>query len=270
MKNFPIGILDSGVGGLTIWREIVKELPNESTIYVGDNANCPYGSRSEQEIYKLARRLVKFLLKHNCKLIVVACNTITVSCLDKLRADFPDVPIVGTVPVIKTASERSKNKKIGILSTVRTAESRYQKNLIERFAGECKVINVGTDKLVPLIERGKINSSIIRIIEQELKAFIESEVDVLALGCSHFPFLKEQMHKILGSNVTILDSGAAIARQVRRILESNDILSEKKLATHELFTTGDKVQFVGLVKKYYSSEVENLNFLIRPAALLEE
>src|SRR6266480_7134956 len=143
MNNNPIGILDSGVGGLTVLQALVHELPHESAIYNGDSHNTPYGAKSEEEIYRLSKRLIEFLLKKEVKLIVIACNTITVTCLDKLRSEYPNVPIVGTVPVIKTAAEVSKNKRIGILSTTRTAQSTYQKRLIEEFANGCTVFNHG-------------------------------------------------------------------------------------------------------------------------------
>lgn len=243
MNNAPIGVLDSGVGGLSIWKEIVSQLPNESTIYVADSVNCPYGNKSSETIYRLAKRLVKFLILKKVKLIVLACNTITVSCLDKLREDFPNIPIVGTVPVVKTAAEKTQKKRIGILSTSATAKSRYQKDLIKKFALGCKVFNIGTDKLVPSIEQGEIGASMIRIIEAELQPFIKAEIDVLALGCSHFPFLKEKMQKILGNNVLILDSGAAIARQVKRILIANQAISSSKITKHRFYTTGDVRKF---------------------------
>src|SRR5205809_740298 len=114
--NHPIGILDSGLGGLTIGKEIIRELPNESIVSIGDSVNTPYGGKSAQELYQISKRMVAFLLKQKVKLIVVACNTITVSCLDKLRVDYPSMPLVGTVPVVKTAVAVTKNKKIGILS----------------------------------------------------------------------------------------------------------------------------------------------------------
>lgn len=211
--NQPLGILDSGVGGLTIWQEIVTQLPHESTLYIADSKNCPYGTKPSEQIYKLSKSLIDFLVKKRCKLIVIACNTITVTCLDRLRGDFPTIPLIGTVPVIKTAAEQTKNKKIGILSTVRTTESHYQKDLIEKFAEECEVSTVGTDTLVPLIEKGSSEEEIATVIERVLAPFKKINIDVLALGCSHFPVVKKLFQEILGKNVQILDSGGAIARQ---------------------------------------------------------
>lgn len=254
-NNQPIGILDSGVGGFSIWREIVKQLPQESTVYIADSKYCPYGNRSKEEIYQLAKRLVWFLLDKKCKLIVVACNTVTVSCLDRLRQDFLHIPIVGTVPVVKTAAKRSKNKKIGILSTTQTAKSDYQKRLIEKFAGDCEVVNIGTDKLVPFVERGDLQSRFLnKVFKEVLQPFIPASIDTLVLGCSHFPFLKDQMQQILGPKVLILDSGEAIARQVEQVLTARKSLSLQSKPQHEFYTTGNIQQFKNFVQKTIDSK----------------
>src|SRR3990167_1647863 len=267
-SRYPIGILDSGIGGLSIWREIVKKLPQESTIYLADSLNCPYGSKSSREVYKLSKKLVEFLLKKKVKLIVIACNTITVTCLDKLRKDFPKTPIIGTVPVVKTASQRSKTGKIGIFSTNQTARSSYQKDLIRKFAGGASVLNIGTDKLVPLIEKGAAQRAlpgggesgfeISKILKEESRPFLDFKIDTLALGCSHFPFLKRQMQKILGKKVLILDSGGAIARQVERVLEKNNGLSVYNSPEHILLTTGDLKKFNRLSKKILEKRLKNV------------
>jgi glutamate racemase len=265
MKNNPIGILDSGVGGLTVLQSIVQELPHESFVYIGDSRNTPYGSKSEEEIYDLSRHLVDFLLKKEVKLIVVACNTITVSCLDRLRSEYPDVAMVGTVPVIKTAAEVSKNKRIGILSTTRTAQSVYQKHLIEEFSNGCIVVNEGTDALVPLIEQGRLSDShLATVLKQVLAPFQKENIDALALGCTHFPFLKKQIQQMLGPDVQLLDSGGAIARQVKRVLEHNHLLSLQKDGDVKIFTTGNMriVESLAesiLKKRYFAVQEVRLN-----------
>ena len=240
MKNNPIGILDSGVGGLTVLQAIVQELSYESVVYIGDSHNTPYGAKNAEEIYQLSKRLVEFLLGKNVKVIVIGCNTITVSCLDRLRSEYTDIPIVGTVPVIKTAASVSANRRIGILSTTRTAQSGYQKNLIEEFASGCVVFNHGTDELVPLIEQGNVKSpEMTEVLKKILTPFKKEHIDTLALGCTHFPFLEEQMQRILGTDVQLLDSGHAIAWQVRRILEHNNALAEEEDKTVTVYTTGN-------------------------------
>lgn len=282
MKKSPIGIIDSGVGGLTILLEITKKLPSESFIYLADQKNLPYGTKNKKEIYRLSKKLVKFLIAKKAKLIVIACNTITVACIDKLRKDFPDIPIIGTVPVVKTASKLTKNGRIGILSTKQTASSKYQKDLIKKFAKGLKVLNLGTDKLVPLIEASEtatfprdtrreiergpvkgfppasapVDSAQMRavgipstlatpseILTKDLKPFKDFKIDVLVLGCSHFPLLKSEMRKILGSKIKILDSGGAIARQTKRILVSENLEAEYNKSVKKFYTTGEMKEF---------------------------
>lgn len=249
MNDNPIGILDSGVGGLSIWREIIKKLPNESTIYIADGKNLPYGNKNAQEIYSFSKRLVEFLLKKDVKLIIVACNTVTVFCLDKLRSDFPNIPIVGVVPVVKTAAKNTSNKKIGIISTEATAKSPYQKKLIDKFANGCLVLNIGTGKFVPLVERGELEGEEVKkIIKEEIGDLLDSQVDCIALGCSHFPFLKKSMQEVVGRDVKIFDSSQAIARQTERILTNNKALSLSK-ASHSFYTTGDLDDFKKIFAK---------------------
>lgn len=236
-----IGILDSGVGGLSIWKEIAKKLPQASTIYIADSLNCPYGNKSKDNILRLTKRMVDFLLGKKVDIIVLACNTITVSCINNLREDYPSVSIVGTVPVIKTAVKLSKDKKIGILSTEATAKSEYQKQLIAKFANGVEVANIGTNLLVPLIENGDLGEGLDKILNEVVAPFKKEGIDVLVLGCSHFPLIKERIQKVL-SDVLIVDSAGAIARQVKKFLSieaSNEPLKREfyntKSTTFKLF-----------------------------------
>lgn len=240
MDKRPIGVLDSGVGGLTVWKEILQKLPHESTIYIGDSKNAPYGDRSHDEIFQLAKKLISFLLKKDVKLIVIACNVITTTSLGRLRNEFKDIAIVGTVPVVKKAAEKTKKGRIGILSTNGTAKSHYQKHLIEQFASRLEVTNIGTNVLVPLIEQGIFSGEkITKAVRNVIAPLTKSRVDVVALGCTHFPFLRELIQKELGNTVLLLDSGAAIGRQVTSILEKNKSFTSKKNAEHIVYTTGD-------------------------------
>src|SRR6185437_6344682 len=261
MKNYPIGILDSGLGGLTVLASIAQELPHESFIYSGDSANTPYGIKSEEEIYARAKRLIEFLVTKNVKLIVIACNTITVSCLDRLRIDYPDIPLIGTVPVVKTAAEVTKNKRIGILSTSRTAKSEYQKHLIEEFAEGCTVFNHGNDEIVPLIEKGEKDSEEMReVLEKAVSVFEKEGVDTLVLGCTHFPFVKDQIQALAGDDVQLLDSGGALARQVRRVLEHNTNLSEEEEREVKIFTTGN----IQIAKKLAEEVIKDEAIQVEP------
>lgn len=249
MNSKSIGILDTGVGGLSVWREIQALLPEESTIYLADSLYCPYGNRTNEEIFVLSRRLIQFLLSKDVKSIVIACNTITVAALDKLRREFSEIPIIGTIPVVKTAVALSKNGKIGILSTRATAKSAYQKKLISLFAQGKEVLNIGTDRLVPLVEKGFVRGEkVTKILQKELASFKKRDVDVIALGCTHYPFLKSSMQQVLGDKVSLLDSGPAIARQLERVLSANDIKTIGEKRQHSMYTTGDVGTFQHVVR----------------------
>ncbi len=239
MNDKPIGILDSGIGGLTVAKEIIELLPHESIIYIGDSANTPYGTKTKDEIYSRARELINFLLKKEVKIIVIACNTITVSCIDQLRKDYHHVPIVGAVPVVKTAAEVTVNKRIGILSTTQTAKSDYQKKIIAEFANDCAVFNYGTDGLVPLIEKGiTYGKEIDEQLENVLDKFKKEKIDTLALGCTHYPLIATAIQEHLGKHVHLLNSGAAIARRVKQIIENNQIATKTNERFYDIYTTG--------------------------------
>lgn len=241
MTNFPIGIIDSGSGGLSIWKEIISLLPGESTVYIGDHANLPYSEKSTVYIRRRVKKLISFLLKKHVKLIVIACNTATVAGIDWYRKQFPDIPIIGVVPVVKTAAATTKTNEICILSTTYTKNSTYQKELIRQFASQAKVIAVGSSRLVTYIESTEnMGEDIAKELRKVLRPMQGSAVDVLVLGCTHFPFVKEKIRRAIGPSVTLLDSGPAVARQVQRIMEHNNLLAGHKKASHIFYTTGNR------------------------------
>lgn len=249
MNDKPIGILDSGIGGMTVAKDIIALLPQESFIYIGDSQNAPYGALPAGTIHEYARGMVQFLLQKDVKLIVIACNTITVNCINVLRAEFPQIPIIGTVPVVKSAAEQSKNKRIGVLSTTQTARSGYQKDLIDTFAKDCTVFTHGTDDLVPLIEKMILDGEEMEnVLMRVLEKFKKERVDTVALGCTHFPLVRESMQRILGNDILLLDSGAAIARHVKRVLDKNNIVSTSDKGTYTFYTTGS-VQIIQSIGK---------------------
>lgn len=261
----PIGVFDSGVGGLSIWQEIVSLLPHESTIYVADSLHAPYGTKNEEEIYQLSKQVVSFLVQQKVKLIVIACNTASTTSLERLRQDFASIPIIGTVPVVKKAAEVTRNKRIGVLSTVATAKSEYQKRLIDTFAADCEVLNVGTDELVPFVEQGELTGARLEAtLVGVLASFIKKKVDVIALGCTHFPFLRNSIQQLVGPHVTVLDSGAAVVRQVKRVLESNKKQETGDMDnTYLFYTTGNKEMFEKrlhqLIPKLAESKIQEVS-----------
>ena len=218
-------------------------MPYESTIYVGDHAYLPYGEKSKLQIRKRAKKLITFLFTKNVKLIVVACNTATIAGIDQYRIWFPDIPIIGVVPVIKTAAQVSKKNSFAVLSTVFTANSTYQKQLIKKLAPATRVYNLGCPNLLSFVEKGVVRS---KEIDAELKSLLTPEVldsiDVIALGCTHYPFLRGAIRAIVGKDIQILDSGGAVARHVERILKHNEIMNLDGHATHEFYSTGKDKQ----------------------------
>ena len=238
--NRPIGVFDSGVGGLTVLSEIKKLLPRESFVYFADQANNPYGGRKVTEIRKLAFRVVNFLVKKDVKLIIVACNTVSVNAISYIRSKF-NVPIIAVVPVVKKLADETKTGKVAVFSTPATAKSRYLKDLIKKYAKNVYVYRVGTSKLEHLVEQGIVSGqAVIDAIESSLLPLIDKKVDCIALGCTHYPFLIPEIKKVVGSKVKIYDSGGAIARQVVRVLEKEGLLSSDK--GHDIFYTSGNAQ----------------------------
>lgn len=216
-NNQPIGIFDSGIGGTSIWKAIHQLLPNEKTIYLADSKNAPYGQKSKEEIVALSMKNTEFLLKMNCKLIVVACNTATTNAIEELRAKYK-VPFIGIEPAIKPAVTHSKTQIIGILATQGTLNSALFNKTTEKYQ-DTKIIEQVGHGLVQLIENGEINSSeVTRLLHAYLDPMIEANIDCLVLGCSHYPFLITQIKKILPDHIQIIDSGEAVAKQTQNVL----------------------------------------------------
>ncbi|WP_294818207.1 glutamate racemase [uncultured Flavobacterium sp.] len=220
----PIGLFDSGIGGTSIWREIHKVLPGEDTIYLADSRNAPYGQKTREEIIHLSYKNTEFLLEQNCKLIVVACNTATTNAIKELREGF-DVPFIGIEPAIKPAAIHTVTNAIGILATKGTLSSDLFNKTVAGFTGVNVIEQVGYN-LVALIESGKLESEEIKeLLQQYLQPMIEANIDYLVLGCSHYPYLVPQIREILPPHVKIIDSGAAVARQTKKVLEAAEMLN---------------------------------------------
>jgi glutamate racemase len=240
MNSHPIGIFDSGSGGLSIFQSLVRLLPQESTVYFGDHRYMPYGEKSSSFIQKRAIHSIRFLLNQHVKLIIVACNAATVAGIDLYRQTFPGIPIIGVVPVVKTAAEVSKTKQILVLSTVSTAKSEYQKNLIRTFAPHCTVYSIGNSQLVRIVEEGKQDSKeATGLLENLLRPYLSKHVDTIVLGCTHFPFLRSSIQSVVGSTINILDSGEAVSRHVARILDREKLRSDSSHVSNQFFTSGD-------------------------------
>ncbi|WP_367772115.1 glutamate racemase [Flavobacterium sp. WC2421] len=249
-NNQPIGIFDSGIGGTSIWREIHHLLPNEKTIYLADSKNAPYGQKSKQEIIALSMKNTDLLLEMGCKLIVVACNTATTNAIKELRAKY-NIPFIGIEPAIKPAATNSKTQTIGILATQGTLISELFYNTTQKFQNT-KIIEQVGHGLVQLIENGEINSpEMSELLHSYLQPMIEADIDYLVLGCSHYPYLIPQIRKILPDNIQIIDSGEAVAKQTKNILNNKIGFSTEENSNPVFYTnTNPKVLKEILENKY--------------------
>lgn len=249
-NNRPIGIFDSGIGGTSIWAEIHQLLPNEKTIYLADSKNAPYGQKSKAEIIELSSKNTEFLLNMDCKLIVVACNTATTNAIQELRAKY-HVPFIGIEPAIKPAATNSKTQTIGILATQGTLNSDLFHKTAEKFQNT-KIIEQVGHGLVQLIENGEINSpEMSKLLHSYLTPMINANIDYLVLGCSHYPYLIPQIKKILPTNIQIIDSGQAVARQTQNVLKEKVGFSTNEKKDPVFYTNSNsKVLFDILDSKY--------------------
>jgi glutamate racemase len=235
-STYPIGLFDSGIGGTSIWKEVRALLPNENTIYLADSKNAPYGLKSKEEIIFLSEKNTEILLEQNCKLIVVACNTATTNAIKELRAKYK-VPFIGIEPAIKPAALQSKTQTIGILATKGTLNSAlFHENVAKH--PEVKIVEQIGHGLVQLIENDAIASEeMTELLKSYLLPMVEKNIDYLVLGCSHYPYLIPQIKKIIPAKIKIIDSGEAVAKQTKKILEECDLLNVSNSTPTSLFYT---------------------------------
>lgn len=256
-NNQPIGIFDSGIGGTSIWKAIHDLLPNEKTIYLADSKNAPYGQKSKEEIIALSMKNTDFLLKMNCKLIVVACNTATTNAIRELREKY-DVPFIGIEPAIKPAATHSKTQIIGILATQGTLNSELFNKTAEMYQ-DTKIIEQVGHGLVQLIENGDINSpEMTKLLHSYLTPMIEANIDYLVLGCSHYPYLIPQIKKILPEHIHIIDSGEAVAKQTQKILREKIGFSSAEKSEPTFYTNSNSKVLTEILEKKYT--VEEIDF----------
>lgn len=257
MNDAMIGMIDSGLGGLSIWKSITSLLPDESICYVADHAFLPYSNKTSIKIRKRVLRLIRFLIKKKVKIIVIACNTATVAGIEEYRKKYPHIAIIGVVPVIKTAAEITKTNEFVVLSTEFTAKSAYQKKLIRQFASGCIVHNIGCPDLVQHVENGDINSpKITSILGKTLQPLLKKNVDVIVLGCTHFPFLGTRVRAIVGFRVDVIDSAPAVARHTKRILTQNNALNAMDHAHYVFMTTGNSTKASRVASKLLHDHIQ--------------
>ena len=254
----PIGIYDSGVGGLTVLRAVWELLLHENLIYFADQAKVPYGNRPLEEVRALAEGVTRYLMERGAKLIVVACNTASAAALKHLRALYPDFPFVGMEPAVKPAAEQTLSGKVGVLATPSTFQGEMYASVIERFAKDVQVFQATCPGLVRQIEKGYLRTPKTRmILEEALKPMLKEGVDTLVMGCTHFPFVIPLISKIAGNEVNVIDPAPAIARQVKRVLGTRGLLTERKRAGEMVFwTSRDAEKMQVLLPKLIAVEAE--------------
>lgn len=248
MSNYPIGIFDSGVGGTSIFKEIHALLPNENIIYLADSRNAPYGNKTQEEIKNLSIKNTEYLLSKGCKIIVVACNTATTNAITYLRESY-EVPFIGIEPAIKPAALNTKTKAVGILATKGTLSSQLFHKTSDLYANGIKVVEQIGEGIVPLIESGKLNSDEMKdLLQLYLEPMLKANIDYLVLGCTHYPYLIPMLETMLPEGVKIIDSGLAVAKQTKAVLQSQDLLNLDEATPS--------------VKLHSNSNIEVLNTLV--------
>ena len=260
MNNGPIGIFDSGVGGLSIYMELKKMLPKESFVYVADTKNCPYGSRKKDEIILLSERITDFLIEKKCKIIVVACNTATTAAIGVLRKKF-STPFVGVEPAVKKACSETKTGVVGILATKGTLESDSFKDLCKKYAGEVSLIEKEANELVWLIESSCSDTKrVSEKIKKYIEPMMEKGADKVVLGCTHYPLVKDIMINIYGNNIDFIDSSNAVAKQTKKVLNDLDAFSEKEISSTAFYSTGDASSMKDILNALgiYNAKIETV------------
>ena len=249
MKNALIGFFDSGIGGLTIWKEVVSLLPYEDTVYLSDNAYAPYGTKNRETLIKRCIINTDFLLEKGCKIIVIACNTATTNIIDTLRKKY-DTVFVGVEPPIKPAALASKTKTIGLLATQATIKSPLLLKTASTHLQNVDLIKQHGKGLVDFIERGNIDGEEIQhLLEKYLQNIRQKNADYLVLGCTHYPFLKPLIEKITRGHIKIIDSGLPVAKRIKDLLHKNNLQQPQKTAQHYFYTTENNLILKDMVAK---------------------
>ncbi|MBD1381160.1 glutamate racemase [Metabacillus arenae] len=260
--NRPIGVIDSGVGGLTVAKEIMRQLPKEEIIYIGDTSRCPYGPRPKDEVHQFTWEMTNYLLAHHhIKMLVIACNTATAIVLEDIK-DKLDIPVIGVVmPGARTAIKVTKKRHIGVIGTENTIASHAYETALKTLNKNVVVESLACPLFVPLVESGEFEGiEAEELVKRSLKPIKNTKIDSLILGCTHYPILKQQIEKYMGTNVKIISSGDETAREVSTILSYQDQLNKDDINKQHIFlTTGSKQLFEKIASKWFGQPVENVH-----------
>lgn len=267
LKSLPIGVFDSGVGGLTVAREIMRQIPNERIVYFGDTARVPYGSKSKETVTKYSRQIVRFLETQEVKAIVIACNTASAYALDQIEKEI-QIPIIGVVkPGAKTASETTRNGKVGVIATEGTINSEIYTKYIKQLNQNVEVIGKACPLFVPLVEEGLLEDPVTdEIAQRYLSVLIDSGIDTLILGCTHYPLIRSTVGRVMGEGVTLVNPAYETAIELKRMLKEKNMLENTKpsLGTNQYqFFVSDGAEkfqhFANTIFKYGILSVKQIN-----------
>ncbi|WP_373892991.1 glutamate racemase [Virgibacillus natechei] len=256
-----IGVIDSGVGGLTVAHELMRQLPKEKLIYLGDTARCPYGPRSKAEVKKFTWEMVDFLLEKDIKMLVVACNTATAFTLKDLQ-DNLNIPVIGVIqPGARAAIKFTKNNHVGVIGTEGTIRSEAYTNALKHIKSEIHVNALACPLFVPMIEQGILNGDQAdKIVEDTLEPMkVKNHMDTLILGCTHYPLIKSTIQEVIGNQVTVISSSEETARETSTILEVHQLLNKSdQTPVHQFFTTGDMDIFIKISESIFQYPASNM------------
>jgi glutamate racemase len=252
----PIGVFDSGVGGLSVLREIRRELPGEDLLYVADSGYAPYGDRASDFIEKRAAEIVGFLLKERAKAVVVACNTATGVAIETLRSEF-HIPLIGIEPAVKPAASATRSGVVGVLATNSTLSSAKFSRLRGQYGGNVTIVTQACPGLVEQVEKGELSGEGTRSrVEKCIRPLLESGADILVLGCTHYPFLSEVIREVAGPAVTVIDPAVAVARELRRVLQAAGLLCWNGHQGTERFWTSGPAEGVPVIARLWTKDVD--------------
>ncbi|MBN1977449.1 MAG: glutamate racemase [Anaerolineae bacterium] len=262
-----IGVFDSGVGGVSVWREIARQLPHEDVVYLGDQAHVPYGLRSLDEVRSFSEGVVRFLLDHGAKVIVIACNAASAASLYYLRNLFPEVPFVGMEPAVKPAAERTRTGVVGVIATRTTFQGKLFASLLQRYARDVRVVTEVGSGLVEAVEAGALDTpETEELLRKHLAPLVEAGADQLVLGCTHYPFLRSMIERIVGDCMAVIDPAPAVARQTACVLAREGLeAGYPRAGDHVFCTTGDVADFAAMLERLLPQPVLQGNCEVRAA-----
>ncbi|TLS39201.1 glutamate racemase [Pseudalkalibacillus caeni] len=260
--NKPIGVIDSGVGGLTVAKEIIRQLPKEEIVYLGDTARCPYGPRTAEEVRAFTWEMTEYLMdKHQIKMLVIACNTATAVVLDEIQEKL-EIPVIGVIhPGARSAIKVTQNKSVGVIGTTGTITSGAYEKALKNIDNDVNVDSLACPPFVPLVESGQLSGkNTIKVVQETLEPLVNSEIDTLILGCTHYPLIQPVIQAVIGDEISVICSGDETALEVSTILEYSELLyTGNRKPVHCFLTTGSKTVFNDIANHWFEAEITNVH-----------